>query len=77
MYVRVSVYPNAKKEVIKKEGENRFEVRVKEPAERNSANRRVLQLIAEVYSIPVKQLRIISGHQNQRKIISIFDAEVL
>ncbi len=77
MYIRVVVYPGVKKEVVIKKGEDRFEVRVKEPAERNSANRRVLTLIAEIYSRPVRSLKIVSGHHNQQKIISIADIEVL
>ena len=77
MFIRVVVYPGAKKEVVTKKGEHRFEVKVKEPAERNSANHRVLTLIAEIYSRPVKSLRIISGHHHQQKIISIADTGVL
>ncbi len=73
MYVRVAVYPGNKREEIKVLGEHRFEIKVKEPAERNLANVRVKELLAEVYKVEQKQVRMVSGHQNSRKIFSIPD----
>ncbi len=73
MYVRVTVYPGAKKEHIKHVGENRFEIQVREPAEQNLANARILELVAEQYKVAVRQVRMISGHHSQRKILSIIN----
>jgi uncharacterized protein YggU (UPF0235/DUF167 family) len=73
MYVRVAVYPGSKKESVTPQGEHRFEMKVKEPAERNLANVRVKELLAEVYKIEVKQVRLVSGHQNSRKIFALPD----
>lgn len=73
MYVRVAVYPGSKRECIEKTGEHRFAVKVKEPAERNLANQRVKELLAEVYNVGVKQVRLVAGHQNSRKIFAIPD----
>jgi uncharacterized protein YggU (UPF0235/DUF167 family) len=73
MYVRVAVYPNNKKEEVNTLGEQRFEIKVKEPAERNLANVRVRELLAEVYKVEIKQVRLVSGHQNSRKIFSLPD----
>ncbi len=73
MYVRAAVYPGSKKESVTKLGDHRFEVKVKEPAERNLANVRVRELLAEVYKVEQKQVRMVSGHQNSRKIFSIPD----
>ncbi len=71
MYIRVAVYPGAKKEKVTELGENRLELMVKEPAERNLANERVRVLVARTYGVEVNQVRMISGHQGQRKILSI------
>jgi uncharacterized protein YggU (UPF0235/DUF167 family) len=71
MYVRVLVYAGAKREFLKEVGENRFELAVKAPAERNLANERVRECIAEKLQVAVAQVRIISGHHSQRKILSI------
>ena len=73
MYVRVSVYPDAKKEVVLKTGENRYEIRVKEPAERNLANRRVIELLALEHKVSPKSIRIVSGHHSGQKIFSLTD----
>ena len=71
MYVRVVVYPGAKKESIISTGDNRFEVKVKAPAERNLANVRTKEMVASEYQIDPKKVRLISGHQSPRKIFSI------
>ncbi|MEZ4195641.1 MAG: DUF167 domain-containing protein [Candidatus Paceibacterota bacterium] len=71
MYVRVEVYAKAKKEKISLVGKNRFEIYVKEPAERNLANQRIREVIAEHYRVPVAKTRLISGHHSPRKIISV------
>jgi uncharacterized protein YggU (UPF0235/DUF167 family) len=73
MYIRVSVYPDNKKESVVVLGENRLEIKVKEPAERNLANSRVKELLALRYKIDIKQVRLISGHQSSRKIFSLPD----
>ncbi len=73
MYVRVVVYPNAKRETVLVTGPQRYTVSVKEPAEQNAANHRVRELIAKVQEVPVSQVKIISGHQHSRKILSVPD----
>jgi uncharacterized protein YggU (UPF0235/DUF167 family) len=73
MYIRVMAYPSAKKEQITEVGESRYEIKIKEPAERNLANLRIRQLLAEKYGIEEGKVRLVSGHQNSRKIFSIPD----
>jgi uncharacterized protein YggU (UPF0235/DUF167 family) len=73
MYIRVAVYPGTKRETVEKLGENRFEIKVKEPAERNLANARVKELLAVEYGVEVKTVRLVSGHQNSRKIFALPD----
>jgi uncharacterized protein YggU (UPF0235/DUF167 family) len=73
MYIRVSVSAGAKKEVFKKVKNDSFLASVKEPAEQNQANRRVLELVASHFRILPKQIRIISGHHSPSKILSLPD----
>ncbi len=73
MYIRVSVYPNAKKEELIENGQDKCEVRVKEPAERNLANSRVMEILALQYRKNKKSIRLVSGHHSSRKIFSIED----
>lgn len=71
MYVKVNVIASSKKEKIEKKGDNRYALSVKEPAERNLANKRVCEIIASIYEINPKAVRIISGHQSPSKILSV------
>lgn len=71
MYIKVKVQAGAKKEKIEKKSENSFMISVKEPALRNLANTRIREMIASIYEINIKSVRIISGHQSPSKILSI------
>ena len=70
MYIRVRVAAGAKKESFAMSAEDSFLVSVKEPAENNCANRRVLEIIAQHFGVEPKQIRIISGHHSPGKILS-------
>lgn len=48
-----------------------FEISVKEKAERNMANTRVLELIAGYFKVPVSKVRIINGHRHPSKLIVV------
>ena len=73
MYIKVRVRAGAKKEELVEESKTHFIIAVKEPAEQNLANKRVIQLIALHFKVPAKQVRIISGHHSPSKIFSIPD----
>lgn len=75
MYIRVRVASGAKKESFVKSAEDSFLVSVKEPAEQNLANKRVLEIFATHFGIEPKQIRIISGHHSPGKILSIPDVK--
>ena len=61
----------AKKEKIVKKTKDHFDIFVKEPAERNLANKRVLELVRDYFKVYNGNLRIVSGHHSPSKIISI------
>lgn len=73
MYVKVRVIAGAKKEMAEEVSAGHFKMSVKEPAERNLANRRIIELVAAHYKLPPKRVRIISGHTSPSKILSIPD----
>ncbi len=75
MYIRVNATPGAKKEQISKVGDVRYEISVREKAEQNMANTRIREIVAELYSVPVKQVKMISGHRSPHKIFSILDSK--
>jgi uncharacterized protein YggU (UPF0235/DUF167 family) len=71
MYIKVKVITGAKQEKIEKKAENSFNIWVKEKAERNRANNRVCEIIASIFSVSSKTVRIINGHHSPSKLISI------
>jgi uncharacterized protein YggU (UPF0235/DUF167 family) len=75
MYLHVKVKTDSKKEEFKKKNEDHFEAFVREPAERNLANTRVLELVAINFKVPKSRVRIINGHHSPTKLLSIRDEE--
>lgn len=71
MYVKVKVTANAREEKFEKESDTEYVIFVREKAEQNQANRRVLELVREHLSQYGTKIRIISGHHSPHKIISI------
>lgn len=71
MYVKVRAFPGNKKEVVQKIKDHLFEIRVKEPAERNLANIRIRELIANEYEVLPSQVRLVSGHRSNTKIVDV------
>ncbi len=71
MYIRVEVKPGAKRESVMHLDDKTLSIAVKEPAERNLANLRVRQLVAEEYGVPMAKVKMISGHRSPRKIFDI------
>lgn len=69
--VKVRVTTGARKERFEETAENTFSISVREKPERNAANTRVCALIARYYKIPVKAVRIVSGHHSKSKLIGV------
>ncbi|HEC30814.1 MAG TPA: DUF167 domain-containing protein, partial [Candidatus Yonathbacteria bacterium] len=51
--IRVRAFPGAKKELVKEEGEDKLKIFVREPAQNNLANRRIMQLVAEYAKVDI------------------------
>lgn len=71
MYIKVKVMTGAKREKIDKISEDHFNISVKEPAERNMANKKVIELVRDYFKVYNNDVRIVSGHHSPSKIISI------
>ena len=71
MYVKVWVVAGAKGDRIAARGEKGFDVWVKAPAEQNLANRRVCELMAVHFGVPVNAVRILSGHHTPSKMLVV------
>jgi uncharacterized protein YggU (UPF0235/DUF167 family) len=71
MYVRVRMTPAARKESIMRIAEHRYEIAVREPAERNLANRRAATLLADAFKVSPRNVRLISGHRSHTKVFDV------
>jgi uncharacterized protein (TIGR00251 family) len=71
MYIKVKVTAGATREKIVRQSDDHFVISVKEKAKENSANRRILEIISDIFK--TKKVRIISGHQSPGKLISVGD----
>ena len=71
MYVKVRAISGSKKENFEKISEDTFKISVKEKAQANMANKRILELLANHFKVPTGKLRIINGHHSPSKLISI------
>jgi uncharacterized protein YggU (UPF0235/DUF167 family) len=70
-YVHVKAIAGARKESFKQLKEDHFEARVREKAERNMANNRILELVAEHFKVPVGKVRIVNGHRSPSKLLVV------
>ena len=68
--LRVRVVANDSREAIKVEKGVYF-IAVKEPAEENRANTKVLIVLSRYLGIPVQKLRMVRGHHSPSKIVSV------
>jgi len=71
MRIKVKVVPDAKKEKLTKETDSLYRIEIKEPAERNLANRRVRELLAATLGLKIGQVRMISGHRSTGKVFDV------
>lgn len=71
MYIHVKVTAHARKEEFKEIKKDHFTVSVKEKAEHNMANSRVMELLATHFSLPLNKVRIVNGHHSPSKLFSI------
>ena len=69
MYIKVKVKSGAKREVVEKNSEDNFHISVREKAERNMANNRILEIFRNMHR--GKPVKIVSGHHSPSKIISV------
>ena len=73
-YIKAVVTTGQKKEKIVAKKPDHFEISVKEKAEKNMANKKVIELLAGYFKIPLKKVRIINGHHHPHKLIVVEDA---
>lgn len=69
MYIKVRVVAGAKKEEVTQEAADHFKIFIKEPAERNLANSRILEIVRAKF--PGQNVQIVNGHHSPSKLLSV------
>ena len=69
MYIHAKVVAGAKEEKVEKKSDTQFLVWVKEEAEMNMANKRIIEIFKKMYG--TGKVRIINGHHSPSKLISV------
>lgn len=72
-YIHVKVTAGARREAFSQKSADHFEVSVREKAERNIANARVMELIAGHFAVPEGNVRIVNGHRHPSKLLVVED----
>jgi uncharacterized protein YggU (UPF0235/DUF167 family) len=70
MLIKVKAYPDSKEEKVVKKS---FDVFVCEEAERNMANKRIIEVLADYFSVPQHKVKMIKGFKEMSKIFDIKD----
>lgn len=70
-YIHIKVTAGAKKEKFTQKSKDHFTASVKEKAERNMANTRVIELVAEYFKVPTSKVRIVNGHHHPSKLLVV------
>lgn len=70
MKIQVKVKPNSRTEEVSQERDS-FIVKVKEPPKEGKANQAVIKLLAEHFSVPQSQVRILSGFNSRNKVVEV------
>ncbi len=73
MLIHVKVHADSKSEKIELIRQNSYSVHVREKAENNAANRRVVEVLSLHLSVISSKMRIVTGHHSPSKIIEIQD----
>ena len=71
MLIKVKVNVLSKEDKVIKKSEDSFEVFVKVDAQRNMANKRIIELLAEYFNLPQHRVRMIKGFKERNKIFNI------
>ena len=71
MYIHIKALTNQKEERVFERKPGYFDVFVREKPEQNQANRKIVEIMAQHFSIRPEKVRIVSGHHKPSKIFNI------
>lgn len=71
MRISVKVKPGAKKDKVERVSDKELSVRLKAPPKEGKANKALIDVLSEYFSIPKSRITIARGESGRNKIIDI------
>jgi len=71
MYIKAIVTAGVKKENFTVVLSDYFKISVKEKAEKNMANKKIIELLASYFNVSKSKIRIINGHHHPHKLLVV------
>ncbi len=69
--ISVAVKPQARKKSVTQTKPGEYQVSVNAPAHEGKANRAVIELLSDYFSVPKSKVKIVRGQTAKKKIVSI------
>jgi len=73
MFIRIKVFPGAKRQEIIKKRKDSFDIKVKAKPKQGKANEEMIETLADHFNVPEDRVRIIRGFKWRNKIVEILD----
>ncbi len=70
----INVKPNAKQQVVQRNDDGSFMIRLKSPPVDGKANAELIQVLADYFHVPKSSIQIKSGQSSRYKVIEIPDS---
>ncbi|MBI3359221.1 MAG: DUF167 domain-containing protein [Nitrospirae bacterium] len=74
--VLVLVKSNSRKIGFEARADGSFSAAVKEPPVKGAANTSVARLIATHFNVPIRSVRLVTGHTGKKKLFEVEDADL-
>lgn len=71
MKIQVQVKIQSKKEMIEKQEDGSFIVRINTPPVEGKANKRVIELLSKYFRVAKTKIRLVSGEKSKKKSFEI------
>ena len=71
MLIKVKTFPASKKNQILEKEKNIFQICTKAKAEQGRANLSIRKMLADYFSVPLSQIRLVQGSKQKNKIFNI------
>jgi uncharacterized protein YggU (UPF0235/DUF167 family) len=70
MFIKIKVKTGSRTEKVEKKADDLYLISVKEEAERNTANKRILEIMRVLY--PNQSIKLVKGQRSSAKIIEVY-----